>query len=176
LRNFKTIEFTSNVGMTKVIQELFGKRIIASQNRPDFAIIEDGTVGLYSMPKYDDQGGEVGIDRLTIVELKKPGVSIGLNEVNQSWKYVSELLSKGLLKKYSKVNCFVLGSELTPYESEKTTKMDGSVIIQPLDYDTVMRRAKSRLLNLFDKVKNAPFLEDTRIKEYLREKEQATLF
>jgi hypothetical protein len=31
-------------------------------------------------------------------------------------------------------------------------------------------------LNLFDKVKNAPFLEDSRIKEYLREKEQAELF
>jgi hypothetical protein len=112
---------------------------------------------------------------MTIVELKRPGFPLGKEEVNQSWKYVKELLDKGLLLK-SKVTCFVLGSELVPFEAEKTTKMDRQVVIQPLSYDTVMKRAKSRLLNLFDKVKNAPYLEDSRIKEYLREKEQAELF
>lgn len=173
---YETIEYTSNTGMTRVIQELFGKDINGSRIRPDFAILNDGSVGLYSFPLYDDQGGEVGIDRMTIVELKKPGVPLGNEEVNQSWKYVKELLDKGLLLKKSKVTCFVLGSELVPFEAEKTTKMDGQVVIQPLSYDTVMKRAKSRLLNLFDKVKNAPYLEDTRIKEYLREKEQAELF
>jgi hypothetical protein len=173
---YETIEYTSNVGMTKVIQDLYGKDIKGTRTRPDFAILKDSSVGLYSFPKYDEDGGEVGVDRLTIVELKKPGVPLGNDEVNQSWKYVKELLDKGLIKQYSKVTCFVLGSELVPFEAEKTTKMDGKVIIQPLDYDTVMRRAKSRLLNLFDKVKNAPYLEDTRIKEYLREKEQAELF
>jgi hypothetical protein len=173
---YETIEYTSNVGMTKVIQELFGKDIKGTSIRPDFAILRDSSVGLYSFPLYDDEGGEVGIDRMTIVELKKPGVPLGNEEVNQSWKYVKELLDKGLLLKKSKVTCFVLGSELVPFEAEKTTKMDGQVVIQPLSYDTVMKRAKSRLLNLFDKVKNAPYLEDTRIKEYLREKEQAELF
>ncbi|TQI71100.1 histidine kinase/DNA gyrase B/HSP90-like ATPase [Gramella sp. Hel_I_59] len=173
---YETIQFTSNQGMTKVIQTIFGVEMKGSTKRPDFAILEESTVGLYSYPKYDEQGGEVGIDRLTIVELKRPGVPLGNEEVNQSWKYVKELLDKGLLKSYSKVTCFVLGSELVPYEAERTTKMDGSVIIQPMDYDIVMKRAKSRLLNLFDKVKNAPYLENTRIKEYLREKEQIELF
>ena len=173
---YETIEYTSNVGMTKVIQELFGKEIPGSRIRPDFAILKDSSVGLYSFPKYDNDGGEIGIDRLTIVELKKPGVAIASEEVNQAWKYVSELFNKGLLKQSSKVTCFVLGSQIDPIEGERSTKMDGRVVIQPLDYDTVMRRAKSRLLNLFDKVKNAPYLEDTRIKEYLREKEQAQLF
>lgn len=173
---YETIEYTSNVGMTKVIQDLYGKDIKGTRTRPDFAILKDSSVGLYSFPKYDEDGGEIGIDRLTIVELKRPGVPLGNDEVNQSWKYVKELLDKGLIKQYSRVTCFVLGSELVPFEAEKTTKMDGKVVIQPLDYDTVMRRAKSRLLNLFDKVKNAPYLEDTRIKEYLREIEQAELF
>jgi hypothetical protein len=173
---YETIEYTSNVGMTKVIQELFGKEIKGTRIRPDFAILRDSSVGLYSFPFYDEEGGEVGVDRMTIVELKKPGVPLGNEEVNQSWKYVKELLDKGLLLKKSKVTCFVLGSELVPFEAEKTTKMDGQVVIQPLSYDIVMKRAKSRLLNLFDKVKNAPFLEDSRIKEYLREKEQAELF
>ncbi|SDL72300.1 Histidine kinase-, DNA gyrase B-, and HSP90-like ATPase [Pedobacter sp. ok626] len=173
---YETIEYTSNVGMTKVIQQLFGETVAGTANRPDFAILKDSSVGLYGFPKYDQDGSEVGIDRLTVVELKKPGVQVGSKEVDQAFKYVTELLTKGLLKPYSRVTCFVLGSNLVEYEAERTTKMDGRVIIQPLDYDTVMRRAKSRLLNLFDKVKNAPYLEDTRIQEYLREKEQATLF
>ena len=161
--------------MTKVIQGLYGKNISGSRNRPDFAILQDGSVGLYSFPKYDSEGAEIGIDRLTIVELKKPGIPMGEEEVKQPWRYVKELINKGLIKDYSQVMCFVLGSEIEPAESGKSTYLDGRVTIQPLDYDTVVRRAKSRLLNLFDKVKNSPFLEDSRMKEYMREKEQRDL-
>lgn len=173
---YETIEYTSNQGMTQVIQNLFeNEEIEGSRNRPDFAILKDSSVGLYSFPKYDEEGGEIGTDRLTIVELKKPGVKLGQEEVNQAWKYVKELLDKGLLQKYSRVTCFVLGAELEQYETERTTKMDGNVIIQPLNYDTVMKRAKSRMLNLFEKVKDAPFVQKTRIREYLKEKEEAAL-
>jgi hypothetical protein len=173
---YETIEFTSNQGMTKVIQDLFGLDGKGSRKRPDFAILKDSTVGLYSLPKYDDEGSEIGIDRLTIVELKKPGVPVGRDEVAQPFEYVKELFEKGLLKDGAKVTCFVLGSELDPYEADRTTKKGGDVVIQPLDYDVVMRRAKSRLLNLYSKIKDVGFLEDDRIREYLREKSEADLF
>ncbi|WP_332911784.1 hypothetical protein [Algoriphagus boritolerans] len=68
---YETIEYTSNQGMTSVIQNLYGGIEKGSRKRPDFAILSDSTVGLYSYPKYDDEGGEIGVDRLTIVELKK---------------------------------------------------------------------------------------------------------
>lgn len=167
---YESIEYTSNQGMTKVIQDLFGKNIQGSRKRPDFAILPDSTVGLYGLSKYGEDGGEVGIDKLTIVELKKPGVVLGQEEVNQPWNYVKELLQKGLLRDYTNVMCFVLGSQLDPYEAARSTKNNDRVIIQPLDYDTVIRRAKSRLLNLHDKIKNAPFLMDERMKEYMRDK------
>jgi hypothetical protein len=109
---------------------------------------------------------------MTIVELKKPGVAIGIEQKNQAWQYVKELLEKGLLKSYSSVTCFVLGSELDPHESDSRTEKNGTVRIIPLDYDTVIRRAKSRLLNLYEKIKNAPFLEDTRIRQYMIDKSQ----
>lgn len=172
---YETIEYTSNEGMTKVIQKLFGNEIKGSKLRPDFAILKDSTVGLYGFPKYDDQGMDVGVDRMTIVELKKPGIPLGDDEINQPWKYVNELFEKGLLNEYTQVICFVLGSELVKFKAERTTKMSGRVIIQPLDFDTVIRRAKSRLLNLYNKVRNSPFLEETRTKEYLKEKEQLEL-
>jgi hypothetical protein len=161
--------------MTSVIQDLFGVDMKGSKNRPDFAILRDSSVGLYGFHRYDDDGAEIEIDRLTIVELKRPSISIRLDEINQSWKYVKELLERGLLTKNSRVTCFVLGKHLDPLEAEETTKNNGFVKIRPLTYDTVMRRAKSRLLKLFDKVKNSPFLKETKINEYMREREQASI-
>lgn len=157
---FETIEYTSNEGMTKVVQRLFKLKEKASQNRPDFAVLPDSTVGLYSYPKYDEDFAEIGTDKLIIVELKKPTVNIGSDEKSQCWKYVSELYEKGHLLDDSKVKCFVLGSQIKKFEINKRTENDGRVEIVPLTYDTIINRAKSRLLKLYDKVQNAPFLHD----------------
>jgi len=78
---------------------------------------------------------------------------------NQCWKYVSELYKKGLIQEKTKVSCFVLGNEVDPFQGRERKELDGKVIIQPLDYNIVIERAKSRLLKLYDRVKNAPFLE-----------------
>lgn len=159
---FETIEFTSNEGMTKVIQELFDSDIAGSRNRPDFAILPDSTVGSYSYHKYDEDGGEVGIDRLVIVELKRPSVAISTDEKAQCWRYVSELLRKGLISRDTRVTCFVLGSEVDPIEKDARKENNDRCTIQPLDYQVVITRAKSRLLKLYDRVKGAPFLENQR--------------
>jgi hypothetical protein len=162
---YETIEYTSNQGMTSVIQSLYGGKDKGSRKRPDFAILSDSTVGLYSYPKYDDEGGEIGVDRLTIVELKKPGVPLGAEQKNQAWGYVKELTRKGYISSENKITCFVLGSEIDPLEAQETHQ--GGTKIVPLLYDTVVRRANSRLLNLYDKVKNSPFLENVRLEEEL---------
>jgi hypothetical protein len=171
---YETIEYTSNETMTSVIQKLYNSDAVGTNVRPDFAILPDSTVGLYSYPKYDIFGGEIGIDKLTIVELKKPGVPIGKEEKNQAWKYVKELLQKGFIKG-TQVTCFVLGATLDEYESSVTTELDGLVVIQPMAYDTVVARAKSRLLKLHERVKGAPFLQQVRLDEYLHEKAQTEL-
>jgi BMFP domain-containing protein YqiC len=173
---YETIEFTSNQGMTKVIQDIFGvTNIQGSRNRPDFAIVPDGSVGLYSLARFDNEGSEIGIEKLVIIELKKPEVAIGDEQKNQAWNYVKELLTKGLLRPYSSVTCFVLGSELKPHEGDLRIEKE-LVKIQPLEYDIVIRRAKSRLLNLYDKVKNAPFLENTRARQFMLEKSQLEIY
>lgn len=159
---FETIEFTSNEGMTKVIQSLFKSDIKGSRNRPDFAILPESTVGSYSYHKYDDDGGEIGIDRLVVVELKKPGIPISTDEKGQCWRYVSELLKKGLISRDTRVTCFVLGSEIDPFERDARKENNDKCTIQPLDYQVVISRAKSRLLKLYDRVKGAPFLEEQR--------------
>ncbi len=56
----------------------------------------------------------------------------------------------------------MLGTEIDPIEKNARKENNDRCIIQPLDYQIVISRAKSRLLKLYDKVKGAPFLEKNR--------------
>ena len=91
------------------------------------------------------------------MELKKPGIPIDGEQKGQAWKYVKELFSKGLLKDYSTVMRFVCGDEIDPLEASSTSEMKGRVAILPVEYDMIILRDKIRLLNLHEKIKNAPF-------------------
>jgi hypothetical protein len=158
---YESIEYTSNRGMTTVIQELFGDNAKGSANRPDFVIRLDSSVGLYSRFAYDDEGAEIGIEKLVIIELKAPGVSLKDDEINQPVKYARELFSKGYLKDgISTVVCFIVGESIAHGFKGDLSINNGSIIVKPIIYDTVIRRAKSRLFNLYDKLKGATFMQD----------------
>ena len=165
---FETIHFTSNEGMTSVIQDLFGRKDLkGSRNRPDFAVLPDCSVGLYSYPEYDAEGSEVGPSKLVVVELKAPDVPIGDTEKGQCWKYVRELLQKGLLSERTRVQGFVLGRTVNQVDREERTELGGRVRILPLDFTTVLQRADSRLLKLREKIKSAPFLQDKNLEDFV---------
>ena len=156
---FESIEFTSNVGMTKVIQNLFGaKNSTGSRNRPDFVVLDDSSIGLYARSSYDEQSNEDGIEHLVIIDLKTTGLALGSKEKEQVWKYVKELRIRGHLRAATKVDGFVLGDRIEAGEAEPRNEGD-RVRITPMLYDTIIRRAEKRLLNLHAKVKAAPFLE-----------------
>lgn len=155
---FESIDFTSNVGMTKIIKTIFkDKTGKGSRNRPDFVALPDASVGFYARPSYDDNHDEDGVDHLVIIDLKTTGLSIGSKEKDQVWKYVKELRSQGYIKKFTKVDGFVLGDKIEDGENEPTTHGD-EVKVCPLLYDTILVRAEKRLLNLHSRVKDAPFL------------------
>ncbi|MEX2578818.1 MAG: ATP-binding protein [Verrucomicrobiales bacterium] len=167
---FETIHFTSNEGMTSVIQKIFGKKgIKGSRNRPDFAVLPDSSVGLYAYPEYDDEGGEIGSAKLVVLELKAPKVPLGDDEKNQCWKYIRELLGKGLISNSTRVQGYVLGREINSVDQGELTQNGGRVRILPLSFDTVLQRADSRLLKLREKIKTAPFLQEAGIDQFLDE-------
>jgi hypothetical protein len=167
---FETIHYTSNQGMTRVIQEIYPHSTSkGSRNRPDFAIVPDGSVGIYSYDEYDDEGGEIGPECIVIVELKAPNVPIAHAHKEQCYKYIRELAERGVLTNRTKVRGFVLGRSVNPIDRGEKTEMDQRVKILPLDFDTVLRRAESRLLKLLGKVKAAPFLQGQRIQEFLED-------
>jgi hypothetical protein len=101
--------------------------------------------------------------------LKKPGIVVSGEQKTQCWKYVKELLGKGLLTDYSRIDCYVLGSQIEAAESGERKELNDRVRILPLSFDTVLTRAKSRLLKLYDRVKAAPFLRGQDIDIYLDE-------
>ncbi|MFK8401796.1 ATP-binding protein [Pseudomonas sp. BGr12] len=156
---FESIHFTSNKGMTTVIRELFdGKADKASLNRPDFVIRGDGSTGFYSLPSYNEDHQEVGVGHLVIVDLKTTKLSLGSKEKEQIWKYVKELKKKGHIQPETRVDGFVLGDQIESGEGGTRTEDNDRVKIQPLLYSIILNRAEQRLLKLYDKVKEAPFL------------------
>lgn len=165
---FESIEYTSNVGMTKVLQDLFKVDTTGSANRPDFVVLPNASIGLYGCYEYDETGAEIGIKKVVIVELKRPGVPLGSGEKEQCWKYVKELYEKGAILEHGSVDCYLLGETIEKGENSNRTDRDGGVIIRPLIYDTILKRAETRMLNLHKKIENAPFLQDSKeIAEFL---------
>lgn len=156
---FESIHFTSNKGMTTVIRELFdGKADKASLNRPDFVIRGDGSTGFYSLPSYNEDHQEVGVGHLVIVDLKTTKLSLGSKEKEQIWKYVKELKRKGHIQPDTRVDGFVLGDQIESGEGGTRTEDNEKVKIQPLLYSIILNRAEQRLMKLYEKVKEAPFL------------------
>jgi hypothetical protein len=167
---FESLEFTSNRGMSTVISQLFGKKRgskkaggqadppLGSLKRPDFAILPDSSVGLYSRPDFGDDGEPIGVAHLVIVELKKPGVEIGAPQMEQARGYARELRRKGLIELSTKVTCFVLGSKRDAMETEPVEQ--GSVRTQAVTFETFIVKAERRMLNLYSRLQDAPFLKE----------------
>lgn len=82
---------------------------------------------------------------------------MGSKEKHQVWKYIKELRERGYVRKSTKVDGFVLGDKIEQGENEVNAHGD-EVKIYPMLYDTILVRAEKRLLNLHNRVKDAPFL------------------
>lgn len=156
---FESIEYTSNKGMTEVIRKAFGSAQKGSLNRPDFVIVPDGSLGLYSRDAYGGDKEVNGVASLVIAEIKKPDVTISTDEKSQAWKYVRELIEKGLINRATEVHCFVLGAKVHPSETGTRDENGGRVRIEPMSYNVFIRRAERRMLNLHAKLRDAPFLQ-----------------
>ncbi|MCX2524732.1 ATP-binding protein [Larsenimonas rhizosphaerae] len=155
---FESIDFTSNVGMTKVIKKIFKDASgVGSRKRPDFVALIDASIGFYGRPSYDENHDEDGVDHLVIIDLKTTGLQLGSKEKDQVWKYIKELRGQGYIKKHTKVDGFVLGDKIEDGENE-VTRHGEEVKIYPMLYNTILNRAEKRLLNLHNRVKEAPFL------------------
>jgi hypothetical protein len=156
---FESLDFTSNKGMTTVIRTLFEDRKgRGSRNRPDFVLSSGMPIGIYSRDAFDDDGNQNGAAHVIFIDLKTTGLALGSDEKEQVWKYVKELKSKGYITGATRVDGFILGDSIEQGEQGTRKEDDDRVRITPLLYESLLTRAERRMLNLNQKVQEAPFV------------------
>jgi hypothetical protein len=166
---YESVEFTSNRGMTHVVQEFFGRKgIEASRNRPDFVALPDSSIGLYAADEFSE--GEVtGVRKILIVELKRGGFCLTQKELDQARDYAKELRDTGCAQPNTYIEAFVLGA--SSEQGLLENRIGDRTVIRPLLYDVVLDKAHARVFNLSKKLRqSAPTLQhDTDIEDILNE-------
>ncbi len=152
---YESVEFTSNKSLATVIGKLLGDNesgISRPRRRPDFVVLPDSSIGVYSSDSHDESGEANGIAKVLIIELKKGGFEITKVERRQAEDYASELRKSTKIQESTAIIGFVLGARIAadtkPIEEENTK-------IYPTTYHTVLRKAHARTFNLLQKIEYA---------------------
>jgi hypothetical protein len=163
---FESISFTSNRTLATVVKKFFDKaELTTPSKRPDFVVLEDSTIGVYSSDAFDQNHEVSGLSSIIIVELKKGGFTISHDEKDQAMKYSRELRLSGKVGKAPQIICYVLGASVDPAAEEASA--EGNTIIYARTYDTVLKQAHARTFHLLRKIettKDVKF-EDEDLKE-----------
>ena len=140
--------------LKNVIRKLFKQEANVDNPlfRPDFVVLPDGNLNIYSTDSFDNDREVNGIDRVLIIELKRGGSNIGITEKGQAEKYIMELYNGKHINPDAKVDAYVLGSTIDVEPADLRGK---PVSIIPMKYSVVVRRAERRLFNLRDKIKSS---------------------
>ena len=107
---------------------------------------------------------------MLIVELKKGGFSLSQRELDQARDYGLELQSTGAVQSTTRIECWVLGAELTPGLKHNT--IGEMLLIKPTVYDTILSRAHARIFNLQHRIEDSlrDKITDPEIEELLSTK------
>jgi hypothetical protein len=176
---FESIDFSSNRSLSTVVRKFFGDAVLTiPKHRPDFVIVPDTSLGIYSCDAFDANNEISGVSSVIIVELKRGGFTISYKEKDQAMKYARELKSSGKITKDTEITCYVLGSSVDPNAEEVST--EGKITVYPRAYATVLRQAHARTFHL---LRNLQDFQDSREKVVLDDDEleasymeQANLF
>ncbi len=156
---YEAIEFTSNKSLSTVIKNLLkGGEVDHPSLRPDFVVLPDSSIGVYSSDSYDDNGEVSGLNKVLIVELKRGGSKITKNERRQAEDYAVEVTKSGKVSQNTKIICYVLGSEV---DTEcQTLGENKNIEIIPRTYSTILRQAHARTFHLLTKIKEIKQISD----------------
>lgn len=173
-----TTNFTANQRMNTAMVELFGVKNYHSENskkRPDFVVLETGTIGVWSSNKYEEDSNIVErYDEVLIIELKKGGSTINSANKYQALEYAKEIVEHGEIPPETKIRVYVLGDKVKT--SDSNFIKEGNIKVIPKQYKLIFETAKMRTYDLIDNIKDVKGitdLGDPEINEVL-ESDQAT--
>jgi len=147
---FEGLQFTSNLTLSTVLKKFFGGGIIDHERRrPDFIALPNASLGVYSSDDFDENGEVCGFKKILIIELKRGGASIKINERRQAEDYATALYNSGKLSPNTKIVCYVLGAKI---ECE-CINIGENIDVFPRAYSIILRQANARTFNLIKKIK-----------------------
>ena len=153
---YDSCAFQSNRTITNILKEMFKVDDPPKDSRrPDIIMLPDSSLCAYCADKFDDTGEAEGFHKIVIIELKKGGFKIGYDEKSQATKYALKIFNSGKVNADVTIMCYVLGSKVDIGIASDATEKNGHIIIRPLAYDILLRKAEVRLFDLIKKMENA---------------------
>ncbi|MEL6407459.1 MAG: hypothetical protein AAFR81_24015, partial [Chloroflexota bacterium] len=154
---YESVSYTSNKGLTQVIRGLMNvpdAQIEKPRRRPDFVVLPDTRIGVFSCDSYGTNAEVDGIAKVLLLELKRGGFEITKKEIRQAEDYASEISNKGDLVPTGQIVCYVLGSKLNNNAKPRTIGDEADIQIKviPRTYRTIIQQAKARTFHLKDKI------------------------
>lgn len=148
---FESISFVSNRSLATIIKnKLGGGETDFKRKRPDFVILPDASIGVYSCERFTEDHEIDEFEKVVIVELKRGGVPIDFEQKNQAQLYTRELRNSNKVSIHTPIVAYVLGSEITPQANDIIN--EGKTTIIPMRYNIILKKAHSRTFNLIKKI------------------------
>lgn len=179
---YESPSFASNKTLLRVVTDFLGgglKQPLAfPRQRSDIVALPDSTLSVYASDSYDEHAEVNGYDKILLLELKRGGFRIGLDEVNQIERYIVEIQKSGKVQESTSIIGYVLGATLDDYTRKGPRKIGDNVFIYPRAYSVILRQAHARTFDLIKKIQHSKeeLLGDPEVAEVLGNPEQKTLF
>ncbi len=169
---YESIHFRSNKALSTIIRELLqgklNRPLTNPRRRPDIVVLPDSTVSVHASDAFNENSEVDGVDKVLIIELKRGGKSIGVEEYRQGDDYARELQKSGKVQSTTKISVFVLGTEVDRDVADDTER--GNVTIRARAYSIILSRAHARTFHLIEKIKEVKEdLLDLDVEEVLQE-------
>jgi hypothetical protein len=177
---YESISFMANRTLARVLSDLLGDKVVAlttPKRRPDFVVLADSTIGIYTSDEHDERGEVQGVFKVLILELKRGGFEVGVPEQRQAHDYANEIRKSGKVGNATEIVAYVLGARVAAETLEPV--MQGNTTICARTYSVVLRQAHARTFNLLQRVKSfgqEKELIDLDVERVVNSPEQPPLF
>jgi hypothetical protein len=150
---YEAVEFTSNRSMATTIRELLGDTADSDcRLRTDFVALPDRSIGVYSADSFNADSEVDGVREVLIIELKKGGATIGVDEIHQGEGYARELRRRNTVDPQTKIDVYVLGTKVA--DADDST-IGTNIRIMPRMYDIILKRAEARTFHLLRRIEES---------------------
>jgi hypothetical protein len=117
------------------------------------------SVGVYASESFDERSEVNGYDKVLIVELKRGGSKLAIDEFRQGEDYARELRKSGKVGKSTRIVVYVLGTEKSPELEDAHIGEKGETSVYARTYSVILQQAHARTFYLLQKLREVKDVE-----------------